>query len=55
MVSPYTAGYPVNGGGVKEEPKHCVCTVVIMGSDANYQLILAVDKCMDYNFPLNQA
>ena len=55
MVSSYMAGYPMDRDGIKEEPKHCICTVVIVGSHANYQSTLAVDKCMDYNFPLNQT
>jgi hypothetical protein len=53
MVSPYTAGYPVDGGGIEEEPKHRICTVVIIGSDANHQSTLAINKCVDHNLPSN--
>lgn len=45
----------MDGGGIKEELEHRVCAVVVVGSDANYQSTLAVNKCMDYNLPSNQA
>ena len=41
--------------GIKEELKHCICTVVIVGLDANHQSALAINEFMYYDLPLNQT
>jgi len=42
-------------GSIKEELKNRICTVVIMGSDADHQSTLAINESMDHNLPPNQT
>jgi len=42
-------------GGAKEELKHCICAVIVVGLDANYQSTLSINECMDYDLPSNQT
>ena len=43
----------MNLDSIEEELEYSICTIVIVGSDANHQSSLAIDESVDYNLPPN--